>query len=249
MPLSALGGFTWWATQTITVGATDIPDLTIAVRAGFRLSGQAEFSGVKAAPSPDLVRRMSATLDPADGRPLVSSTMGRGQFDDGGRLSTYELPPGRYYLRINNPPLGWALKGAIVSGRDISNVPVMLDRDVTGVVISFTDRPSSLAGQVSALSGAPDGSATVLVFPSDPAAWTDTGDFPRRLQAIRVDRNGSYRIVGLAPGEYFAIAIPEEASANWQDPSALKSMATLATRFAIADGESRTLSLRTTVQR
>jgi hypothetical protein len=241
-PLPALGGFTLWSVQTLAVGSSDISDLAIALRPGFRLSGRAEFVGAAAQPAPDVVRRISATFDPADGRPFVASTVGRGQFDESGRLSTYQLPPGRYYLRINNAPPGWMLKSASVSGRDISNVPVTLDRDITGLVVTFTDRPSSLSGQVSDGSG-PDPSATVLVFPVESSAWIGTGEFPRRLRSIRVTRDARYQTSGLPSGEYFVVAIPEEAAANWQDPVNLQALARSATRVTLAEGESRALAL------
>jgi hypothetical protein len=244
-PRPVLGGFTLWAVQTITVGATDINDLAVSVRAGFRISGRTEFAGDAVQPPPDALRRMSATFDPADARPLVSTIIGRGQFDENGRLSSYQLPPGRYYVRINNPPPGWTLKSAVVDGRDVSNVPLTLDRDATGLVVAFTDRPSSLSGQVRTASGDPDPAATVLLFPADPGAWTDYGDFPRRLRAIRADRRGQYRTVGLPAGDYLVVAIAEESSANWQDPGVLKVLARLATAIALADGESRTLPLKT----
>jgi hypothetical protein len=244
-PVPDLGGFTLWATQTITVASSDVNDLAITLRPGFRISGRSEFAGTRAQPAGDVVRRMYATFDPADARPLVGSTISRGQFDERGRLSSYQLPPGRYYVRINNAPPGWTLKSATANGRDISNVPVSLDADVTGLLITFTDRPSTLSGQVHNATGAVDPSATVLLFPADSSAWTDYGGFPGRLRAIRVDRNGQYRTDGLPAGDYLAVAIAEESSANWQDPRVLKALSRLATPITLGDGDSRSASLKT----
>ena len=244
-PVPVLGGFTLWATQSIAVGASDIADLAVTMRAGFRVSGRAEFAGSAAQPAPDLVRRMSATFDPADARPIVSITIGRGQFDERGQLSSYQLPPARYFLRINNPPAGWVLKSAMWNGRDVSNVPLSLDTDVSGLVITFTDRPSTLSGQVQTASGASDPSATVLVFPADPGAWTDYGGFPRRLLAIRVDPNGHFQTPNLPAGNYLLAAVPDESSANWQDPKVLQRLARQATSITLGEGEGRSTSLKT----
>ncbi len=246
-PLPALGGFTLWATQSIAVGATDIADLAVTMRSGFRISGRAEFSGSHAQPAPDVLRRMTATFDPADARPLVSTTIGRGQFDERGQLSSYQLPPGRYYVRINNLPAGWVLKSAMWNGRDVSNVPLPVDADVSGLVVTFTDRSSTFSGQVQTATGASDLSATVLVFPAEPAAWTDYGSLPRRLMAIRVDRNGHFQTPNLPAGNYQLIAIPDESSANWQDPKVLQTLARQATSITLGDGESRSASLKTLV--
>jgi len=244
-PVPVLGGFTLWATQSIVVGATDISDLAVEMHAGFRIGGRSEFVGALPQPAPDVVRRMSATFDPADARPLVSSTIGRGQFDERGRLSSYQLPPGRYYVRINNPPAGWVLKSAMLNGRDVSNVPLLLDADVTALVMTFTDRPSTLSGQVQNATGASDPSATVLVFPADTGAWTDYGDFPRRLRAVRVDRNGQFQTANLPAGDYLIVAIPEQSSANWQDPKVLQVLSRTATALTLGDGETRSATLKT----
>jgi hypothetical protein len=212
---------------------------------GFRISGRAEFPNTASPPDPDLVRRMSATFDPADARPWVSSIIGRGQFTEDGRLWGYQLPPGRYYLRINNAPPGWTLKSAMWNGRDISDVPLELDRDVSGVVITFTDRPATFSGQVQNASGAADASATVLIFPADSGSWADYGGFPRRLRAVRADRDGRFTALGFPPGNYLVAAVGEETSSDWQNPRMLQALARLATKVTIADGESRQLALST----
>lgn len=244
-PRPALGGFTLWATQTIDVGKDDLGDLAVTLNSGFRIGGRAEFAGSATVPTPDDLRRMSAAFDPADARPMASATIGRGQFDNDGYLSSYQLPPGRYYVRINGAPSGWTLKSAVLNGRDVSNVPVMLDRDVSNLIVTFTDAPATLSGQVHSGAGVPDPSATVLVFPADAAAWIDYGNFPRRLREIRVGLDGHYRTAGLPPGDYFVVAVADEATANWQDPRVLKALAREATSVVIADGESRALTLRT----
>jgi hypothetical protein len=86
------------------------------------------------------------------------------------------------------------------------------------------------------------------VFPSDSAAWTDTGGIPHRLRAIRADREGRYQTTGLPSGDYIAVAIPEEASANWQDPVILRALARVGTAVTIGDGDSKSLALKTTVR-
>lgn len=237
-------GFTWSSTQSIGVNATDIEGLAVTLRSGFRLSGRAEFKGASP-PAPELVRRMSASFDPADARPPVSSIIGRGQFQDDGQVSSYQLPPGRYYLRVTNPPSGWTLKTAMWNGQDISNTPVRLDRDVSGVVITFTDRSAAISGQVQTASSAPDPSATVLIYPADPNSWADYGAFPRRLRAIRVNRDGRFEAVGLPAGDYLVVAIDENATANWQDPKTLEGLARLATAITVSDEGAHTVTLKT----
>lgn len=244
-PVPDLGGFTLSAMQTITVGSADVNDLALTLRPGHRFAGRAQFEGARAQPTPDLVRRMSATFDPADARPLLGTTIFRGQFDERGRLLSYQVPPGRYYVRINNPPAGWSLKSAMFAGADVSNVPLSLDADATSLVVTFTDRPASLSGRVQNAAGAVDTAATVLVLPSDSTGWMDYGAFPRRMRAIRVDREGQYRTDGLPAGEYLVVAVRDEVTANWQDPRVLRVLAKQATAVTIAEGEARTVSLRT----
>lgn len=246
-PRPALGGFTLWATQTLEVGNTDIGDVAITLNHGFRVSGRAEFVTATPQPLPDELRRMTVTFDPADARPQVSATIGRGQFDESGFLSSYQMPPGRYYVRVQTAPPGWTFKSAMLNGRDISNEPVMLDRDVANLMVTFTDAPATLSGQVQDASGVPDTSATVLVFPADAAAWVDYGNFPRRLREVRVGLDGHYRTTGLPPGDYLVVAVPDESTANWQDPTVLRALAREAAAVVIADGESRALTLRTAV--
>jgi hypothetical protein len=245
-PLSSLGGYTLWATRAVTVGAEDVANLAVTLQMGHRIGGRTEFGGSAAQPPPEAIRRISVTFDPADARPLVSPTMGRGQVDETGRLSSYQLPPGRYFVRVSNAPAGWNLKAATVNGQDVSNVALTLDRDVADVIISFSDRTGSLAGQVRDAAGAPDVTATVLVFPASSAGWSDHGSFPRRLHAIRVDRLAQFSSGALPPGDYLVVAVPDEASANWQDPAVLKSLARVATSVAVGEGLPQTVALRTT---
>ena len=155
------------------------------------------------------------------------------------------MPAGRYYLRINNAPPGWTLPSAIWNGRDISDLPFELDRDVSGVAITFTDRPSTLSGQVQNVSSAADASATVLIFPADSGSWIDYGGFPRRLRAVRADKDGRFMAIGFPAGTYLVAAVAEEASAEWQNPQTLKALARLATKITLADGEARQLDLTT----
>ncbi len=175
--------------------------------------------------------------------------LGRIGFDFDGRFSSRELPPGRYYLRLNTPPPGWTFKSAMWNGRDVANVPLSLDQDVNGVVLTLTDHPGELHGWVQTASGARDAAATVLVFPAERASWVDSGNNPPRLRSIRAGRDGAYKVVGLPAGAYLVVAVADDAVPDWQDPTTLQTLARMATRVTLADGDTRSLEMKTVAVR
>lgn len=75
------------------------------------------------------------------------------------------MPAGRYIVRFSSQPAPWTLKSAMLNGRDIADVPVTLDAaDLSGLVVTFTDRPATIAGSIRAFSttGLPAGEYFVV---------------------------------------------------------------------------------------
>jgi hypothetical protein len=181
-------------------------------------------------------------LEPADPKPGLSNA--RGRVEPNGQFTTMGVPPGRYYLRImGGGYTGWSFQSAMAGGRDASVVPIEFDSsDIGGVMLTFTDRPTELSGQVTG-EGALERN-TVLVFPADAAAWTGYGSSSRRFANVRVDKGGNFKASNLPAGEYLAVAIPDKIANDWQNPKFLESIASQATRVRIRDGEKVTESLK-----
>ena len=242
-----------FASMPVTVETKDVEDLAVALRPALRVSGRVEFDGALPKPTAAQLRAIALAMDAVDGAGARVSL----NIDAEGAFRNPNLTPGRYFIRrigaivpmggsaSSTAAGGWTLKSAMVNGRDVSDVPLTLDSDVDGVIITFTDRKSVFSGSARSAQGAIDPAATVLIFPVEPAQWQDYGRYPRRLRAIRVDRAGLFVVSDLPPGEYFAIAGPDAAIGDWQDPEFLLRASRLATRVRIADGVSTTIDLRT----
>jgi hypothetical protein len=97
--------------------------------------------------------------------------------------------------------------------------------------------------------GAVDPDATVLLFPADPDLWAGYGPSGRRFRIARAGASGAYSVTGLPTGSYLAIAVPDEQTADWQDPRTLEMLARRSSRVEIADGQPRTQDLTTERQR
>ena len=67
---------------------------------------------------------------------------------------------------------------------------------------------------------------------------------PRRFRSVRVEPTGAFKISPLPAGSYFIVAVPDEVTGDWQDPSFLDALSRGATPLTIAEGESKTLDLR-----
>jgi hypothetical protein len=236
----------FWASHPIAVGATDVANIEVAVRPGVRVSGRLEFVGGTAAPVAAQTARGSVWLHPATNGTLESARMaGRASIDASGRFATAPVVGGKYVLRVDN--IGrWTMASAVFQGRDVADSPIDLTAgNVTDIVVTMTDRQTTLSGPVVDVRGAPDPDACVLIFPTDPSLWVDGGAQARRFQIARTDTRGMFTIDGAPMGEYFVVAVSAATAGDWRDPRVLDLLARSATRVRLADGERRTVNLKT----
>lgn len=235
-----------WTAVPVSVGNRDLSDVSVMMRRGLRVIGRVEFEGSAARPTPQELRAIRVSVEQADGRTVAPTTAYRSQVEDTGAFYTVGLIAGRYFIRVTTAPRNWTFKSAVINGRDVADTPLVLEaNDADGLVITFTDRPSGLAGTVRNAQGAADQNATVLVFPHDPAAWTDIGANPRRLRSSRPSRDGAFMVPGMPPGDYDVVAVSDEIAANWQDPAFLRTLSRVATRVAVVEGQTASVDLRT----
>lgn len=238
---------TLWAETNVNVGTRALVDLTISLREGLTVSGQVAFQGAAVQPTVEARSAISIILEPADGRTAGVAMNARGRIDANGSFMTMGVPAGKYILRVAGVPQAWTLRSALFAGRDITETAVDLkDEDAAGVFLTFTDRPSELSGTARDASGNGDATASVLVFPVDPAGWIDTGSQPRRLRQTRTGRDGSFKLGALPPGEYHVVAIADTAPRGWQDPQYLEAVSRSATQVRIGEGDTRTVTLTST---
>jgi len=233
------------AQMPISVGGRPIDDLVVPLTAGPRMSGRVEFEGGLERPSGSSLTGIRLMLDPADGSRLPDRTLTlqTGHPDESGQFTTFGVPPGRYVVNVGSVPAGWYLKSVSYQGHDIAETAVELGaRDAAGVVITFTDRPSAIDGVVGGLAG-PDADAVVLAYPTDQDAWSMSGSVPRRLRTARANTAGEYSLASLPSGEYYVVAVKEDAIGDWQDPALLQALARVAQHVRLSDGERKHLNL------
>jgi uncharacterized protein (DUF2141 family) len=240
---------TLWVAEPVVVGDQDVA-IAVTMRLGLRVTGRFMFEGTTPTPTAERLRQIPVTVERVDARPTVSSSfLPPGQSDDTGAFTTYGLPGGRYVVRIGGSPAGWAFKSAMLDGKDVADTGFDLRNNVADVVITFTDKTTTISGSVHTTGGSPDPNAIALLFPADPAGWVDFGLNPRRLRSARVGANGSYSFSDAPAGDYFLVAIPDETAAEWREPKSLETLSRLATRVHLTDGETLTKDLRTVVVR
>jgi hypothetical protein len=132
---------------------------------------------------------------------------------------------------------GWFVHSVTLDGQDITERPFDLDSDATSLVITFTDRPSSVSGSVKDARGTAVPDAVVLVFPADADRWTGYGRSPRTIRSVAATAAGAYTFDHLPPGRYCVVAIPADDADGWRDPAMLAKLAGRAERVTIAEGD------------
>jgi hypothetical protein len=150
---------------------------------------------------------------------------------------------GTIALRVDNLPPQWTVKSIAVGSTDVTDGTMELrgTEQLTSARIVLTDRVSEVNGTATARNQDAT-SYTVLVFAEDAARWT----FPTRyIRMARADAQGRFLVRGLPGGEpYLIAAVDYVEDGEWQDPEFLEGLRENASRLAIRDGETKTVSLR-----
>jgi hypothetical protein len=233
---------TLWADVPLSVGESDITGLQVHLQRGLRITGRIEFEGSGRRPTAERLQQVPVVIQATARRsPLPPPAV---VVDAGGHFTGSGLTPGRYFVRINSPPPGWRFKSATHDGRDVADIPLDLRGD-SEVLITFGDRWSHVRGTVTTARGAPDSEALVLLFSTDTQQWPYASTNARRFKSVRATASGEYTLSSVPEGDYFVVAVPDVDAAEWQTQDVLGSLASVATRVSIAEGETRVEQLRT----
>jgi len=131
------------------------------------------------------------------------------------------------------------LQSVLHDGRDLTDTPIELKSGeaMSDVQVIITDRVTTVSGVLADEKGSPITDGTVIVFATDAAKWSLGGG--RFVRAARPDQQGGWRIRGIPPGEYLAVAVDYIEDGQWNDPEFLESVRRYAQKVTLTDGGSQ----------
>jgi hypothetical protein len=129
----------------------------------------------------------------------------------------------------------------IVNNLDVGDtgIDVPAGSAVENVIVEMTNRVSSASGHVTDADGKIVRDCYVIVFAQDPVHWTVQ---TRHLSVSRPVQDDLFH-ARLLPGDYYAVAMSDVEVNAWTDPEFLGLARERATKFSIADGETKTIDL------
>jgi hypothetical protein len=237
-----------WASETISVGDEDLTGLVIGVQRGMTIKGKIEFSGSAAPPAP--IRPGIIQLAPMEVRPARAT--GYAAMLNPDFTFEFAVPAGRYVIpfvptfRESDPAVASAwtnLKSISARGTDITDGPLVVDRDIPDLVITLTDAPpAQIVGTVELPSGEIPEEWVVLIFPADRRYWKEPFGSSRRFAGARV--TGQRTITArLPPGDYF-LCLSRGGPLDWMEASALEELAKVATSVTLVEGDKKTVQVK-----
>jgi protocatechuate 3,4-dioxygenase beta subunit len=237
-----------WAEASLSVDAAPVT-VALTLRRGAGLRGRIVLEGTSPRPMP---RAFQATLgawfEPPWPLAYNAGPLGQTRISDNWEFMREGVPPGTYVPHIPSnfrPPAGWYFKSATLDGRDLLRSPLVLDSaDVSGIVVTFTDRRTTLSGTVVDRSGRPDSDAAVFVFPADYQTWLQHGLPGALAHTAAVTQTGSYEFRHVPPGEYLIAAASLDQLENWLEESVVRTLAVQATRVTLTSGSVTRQDLR-----
>jgi hypothetical protein len=214
---------------------------------GVTVSGRVVYQG-QGAPKPGM---QVMAVPPAGGSSpigmlLASKALGGGRVDQNG---TFELRgvAGPQIIRVQGMPSGWALKSVTIDGADITDAAYEFKpgNNVTGLVVTLTDRLSEITGNVRDGRGQPVADYVLVAFAEDAKLW---GPQSRYVQTTRPNQNGTFSVKGLPPTRYLAAVVPALENGMQNDPALLEQLRARAHSFSLAEGQTLNLNLEMAAQ-
>jgi len=231
-----------WARTEVLVNGGDL-DVSLELKPGVTVRGRVVFEG---APPPDEadLKQLSFRLQPPGAGGLLIANGNK--VDADGSFTMPAVVPNVYqfaYVWDSIAPRDrWTLKGSVLNGSDAYESPLRIPADATiDWTITFTDRPTSLAGVFQDRSGRPSPDYYLLVFSTDRGRWTPGS---RRIRMVRPASDGAFVVKGVPAGEYYLAALTDLEPGEWNDPALLEQLSKTAARVVLRDGETTNQDFR-----
>jgi len=222
-----------WGIADVTVdGLDDLKNIQVTLRPGLQMTGDYRFSGT--GPQPDS-NAFSLTLTRQAASPVGTGDVQATLDPTSGRLRFASVPPGRYILK-SNVPAPWFLESATLDGRDLADTPLDVNaggETRAGLLVTFSDRPARIDGQLVDDAGVAITAYAVVVFPLAEAEWRRAS---RRIRLVHPATDGSFAIAGLPAGEY-AIAATDDVEAADLDAALLSELRAVGHRLTLGPGD------------
>lgn len=154
---------------------------------------------------------------------------------------------GEQTIGVGNLPEGWWIRDVRVGGQSaLEGYDFGHGRTFTGLEIVVSTQPTGVAGTVTMPTGITAADCAVIVFPQDEALWEHrTGRQQDGKRVVRPALDGTFRITGLRPGTYYAMAVSAaqaDSEVIW-DPDQLRELTGRARTVDVPDGGLATLTL------
>jgi hypothetical protein len=227
--------------EAVVVGDRNPPPATIHTSSGTTLEGRFIVEGVAELPFRALaIHASSADLDrgPRAGR----GPSGLAVHDDGRFYLTGLHGPMRF--SATSLPDGWYLKSVMIAGADVTDVPFdfgSIERTLEGAEIVLSTKGATIAGVATDGPNTRASNFVAVAFSTSRDTWF-TGS--RQVKQQRSTGDGSFRIEGLPPGDYWVAAVDRLEPGNWLTPENLGALVPAAARVTVREGQALSTDLR-----
>jgi hypothetical protein len=235
---------TLWAQQELDVNGQDQLNLTLTLGPMPTLSGRVVFDGA----TPPAMKNISVRLEAA-GWPMPSRQPTSAVIDANGAFTITGLVPGKYRLTGSAPApsagaAAWTALSATVDGQDALVAPIEIrgDRPITNAVVTLTDRSAEVSGRLIDGDGRPVAGLSIVLFPTDRAAWVMNST--RVNRTTRSGADGAYKFTSTLPGEYYLVVLSDFDQNEWSDPAFKEQLAPAGTKVTVGKAEKKILDFK-----
>jgi hypothetical protein len=232
-------GHALFSMYAVAVDGRDLSDLEVTLSPGANVEGSVVVEAVSAR-RPGSFTGIRVRAPSVDGGSFGDALSGDVRPDGSYRIRG--LMAGRHYVTVEGLQYPWVLKSVMYRGQDLTDggLDAESGREFKDVRVTITDAASEVNGTVKDNAGREAADALVLIIPSSEQAWTRTS---RRFRLLRTDATGRFRIRGLPPGEYRAIATYDLDESEAHRGDLLRELVVRGVPLVIADRERRAVDL------
>jgi len=216
-----------YGSADITV-AGDVKDLVVQTTKGFEVRGRVIVDG-GAMPS-TWIPKFSLRGGLFSGQGEVS---GDGSF-------VLRAMDGHRRIQAMGMPSGAMVESVLVRGREATDDGFDVSGDIVGVEVAITLSPPMVAGRVVNARGETVEGA-VIVYAERAELWTKPD--ARYVKSGHSTVDQGFRIVGLPPGRYLAVALEQLDEFDWANPANLERLRANAIPISLSKGETKTILL------